>query len=283
MPFPTCPSQKTFPKVASKLALSLAASMSDTMILYSWWLIVLICLSYHTLGGEYCVSQQINGSRCFSFDKLIELDHHEESSLVLIIDGPVELHIPLRFSNQTTLSLIGQNEGTVLCYNHSGVSFYAINRLIIDKLTFKHCGLLSNSTSTNTTNNQPPQNFTTLQYPTAIYIENCFDTVITQSNFENNHGVGVSIYNPTTKINIEDCKFVANNIMMEELDTLPGGGGLRIELTFCPPGVYFENLTKCNDGYDNVTVTVSLMLTRCTFANNNATALHDLTGYIKKS
>ena len=253
--------------------------MADTMRLCWSLIVVVICLSRQTHGDNYRVSRQTE-SGCLSFDELLKKDINKKSPLKVIIDGRVELHFPLQLSSQSKLTLLGRNKGTISCFNHSGISFHDVKDLTINNIIFEHCGLLGNSTSTNATNSHLPDNATNLQYPTAIYIERCSNISITKSVFENNYGVGVSIYDPINNVDILDCNFTANSVLADEEDVFPGGGGLRIELTSCPPGVYSKSRTTC-DMSNHTNATVSLSIAWCTFDNNTSTALNDSTGYFE--
>ena len=225
----------------------------------------------------YCVSQspqRTYTSRCITIDEVLKGDIHLLSPLTLRIDGLIELHVPLRFNNLIGVSLIGQNNGVFLCsnYSNSGVSFFNVTGLIIENLTFQHCSLLSNSTGTNVSNNFSSENKRNWLYPSAVYIEKCSNVTIKNSAFTYNHGVGLSIYDSVGIVNIQECNFQANQILTE-VDTLPGGGGLHIELTTCPPGIYSNdrsNYCTASDESDqnkNTLITIS----KCTFANNNST------------
>ena len=194
--------------------------------------------------GKYsqalCVSQnqqRTNTSKCITVDELIKENFHLVSPPKLIIDGLVELLVPLRYSDLTEISLIGQNNGTLLCFNYSGVSVFNVTRLTIENLTFQHCRLLTNSTATKVAGEYSSKNRQNRLYPSAVCIEKCSYVTIKKSKFEHNYGVGLSIYNPVDVINIEECEFRANQVLTE-VYTLPGGGGLHIELTTCPPGIY---------------------------------------------
>ena len=74
-------------------------------------------------------------------------------------------------------------------------------------------------------------------HSSALHIEKCSHVTIKKSTFKHNEGVGLSIYDPLDEINIEECQFQENQILTE-FDSHPGGGGLHIELTTCPPGIY---------------------------------------------
>ena len=219
-----------------------------------------------------CVSQYQQGTNtneCITIDELLKEDIHLLSPLILRIDGLVELHIPLRYSDLTEISLIGQNNGTFLCSSYSGISFFNVTRLIIDSLTFQHCNLLTNSTSTKVTEGENHRNWL---YPSAVYIERCSRVTIKKSTFIDNSGVGLSIYDPVGIVNIEECEFQGNEILTE-VDTLPGGGGLHIELTTCPPGIYSHdrsNYCIASHEVDQSNHTL-ITISKCTFTNNNST------------
>ena len=235
--------------------------------------LILIYLRNYILAevNHQCISspeQQTNTSRCITFDDVVKDGLLFQSSLTLTIDGLVKLYFPLYFSDLWEISLIGQNNGTISCYNNSGVSFMNVSGLTMKYLTFKHCGLLSNSTSTKSSDNHSNENRTNWQSPSAVYIERCSNITIEKSVFANSSGVGLSVYDPTSLIDIQECEFVANRILTE-VDTLPGGGGLHIELTSCAPGIYSHNRSNCGTIIENRNI--SFTIRRCKFENNNAT------------
>ena len=226
-----------------------------------------------------CVSQyqqRANTSKCITMDKLLKEDIRLLSPPVLIIDGLVDLYVPLRYSDHTKISLIGQNNGTLLCSNYSGVSVYNVTRLIIENLTFQYCSLLANSTGTKVSDKFSSDNRQNWLYPSALHIEKCSYITIKKSTFKHNHGVGLSIYDPVDEINIEECQFQENQILTE-FDTLPGGGGLHIELTTCPPGIYSRDRSiYCTPSHemDQSKHTV-VSISKCIFENNNSTTINN--------
>ena len=245
-------------------------------ILYTHLCIKIAVIFYHSnYACALCVSQyqqRTNTSTCITIDELLKEDIHLLSPPILIIDGVVELHVPLRYSDHTEISSIGQNNGTLLCSNYSGISFFNVTCLTVENLTFQYCSLLTNSTGTKVSDEISSENHQNWLYPSALYIEKCSYVTIKKSNFKHNYGVGLSLYDPVDVINIEECEFQANQILTE-VDTLPGGGGLHIELTTCPPGVYSHDRSKyCIASHEmdqskHTMVTIS----KCTFANNNST------------
>lgn len=211
-------------------------------IMYTHLSIIIIAVIFNHGNYSYalCVSQyqqRANTSKCITIDKLLKEDIHLLSPPVLIIDGLVDLYVPLRYSDLMEISLIGQNNGTLLCSNYSGVSVYNVTSLIIKNLTFQYCSLLGKSTGTKVSNEFSSDNRQNWLYPSALHIEKCSHVTIKKSTFRQNHGVGLSIYDSVDVINIEECEFQENQILTE-FDILPGGGGLHIELTICPPGIY---------------------------------------------
>ena len=253
--------------------------MSRLLILW----VVLSCLTEYTFATAnvvYCISQRRNTSIiCITFDEIIQKRINLLSHLTLIVDGQVELHMPLHFKNLWELSLIGRNEGRVSCFSNSGVSFYNVTGLTIRNLAFEHCSILSNSTSTHTFANVPKEKRTNWRYPTAVYIENCSDIIIENSLFDHNYGTGLSIYDPTDTVNIHETHFIANKINLAELDTYPGGGGLHIELTCCPPGVYCYHRygSNCIRSYENKSIDFTVR--GCIFENNTSTSIEDSNRY----
>ena len=245
-------------------------------ILIQLCLLVAIYLegSQHVLAEnvKYCVSQKRNTT----FQDVIDEGVNMLNSLILTVDGEVELQNQLYFKNLQEISLLGVNKGTVSCFNHSGVSFYNVTGLMIKNITFEHCGILSNSTSTGASN----ENFTNWLYPTAVYIEKSSDITIEGSVFEGNHGVGLSIYDPIGTVNIQDCNFTHNEILTQ-MEPFPGGGGMHIELTCCPPGKYCYDRLNNDCGKSDQKENVEITISGCLFENNTATAVEDPTGYVQ--
>lgn len=230
---------------------------------------------YGNYACALCVSQyqtRTNISKCITIDDVLKDDIHLLSPLTLTIDGLVELHVPLCYSDLTEISLIGQNNGTLLCFNHSGVSFLNVTRLTIENLTFQHCSLLTSSTSTRVSDEFSSENRSNWLYPSAVYIEKCSHVTIKKSKFTRNYGIGLSIYDPADVVNIEECEFQGNKILTE-VDTLPGGGGLHIELTTCPPGIYSHDRSNyCIASHEKDQSNQKLItISNSTFAYNNST------------
>jgi hypothetical protein len=220
--------------------------------------------------------QRTNTSKCITIDKLLTEDIHLLSPPVLIIDGLVELHVPLRYSDLTEISLIGQNNGTLLCSNYSGVSVFNVTRLIIENLTFQYCSLPASSTGTKVSDKFLSENRQNWLYPSALHIEKCSNITIKKSTFKHNYGVGLSIYDPVDVINIEECGFQENQILTE-FDSLPGGGGLHIELTTCPPGIYSRDRSNyCIASHEtDQSKHTEVNISKCTFENNNSTTTNN--------
>ena len=237
---------------------------------------IIAFIFYHSnFSYALCVSQDQQGtntSKCITIDEFLHDDIHQLSPPVIIIDGLVKLHVPLCFSDLTDISLIGQNNGTLSCSKYCGVSVINVTTLTIENLTFQHCSLLTNSTGTKISGKISSENRKNWLYPGAVYIEKCSNVIIKKSIFRHNYGVGLSIYDPVDVINIEKCEFQANQVLTE-VDIQPGGGGLHIELTTCPPGIYSHDRSiYCSVSHEMDQSNHTVVTIRdCTFANNNST------------
>ena len=252
--------------------------MMSTFLLL--WLSVIIHISHKHRVAEDCVSQRNNTSNCTTFENIVKVGKNLLSNFLLIVDGPVQLNIFLSFKNLSNLTIVGKNEGTVLCSNqNAGVTFYNVVRLTVKSLVFRHCGLLSKSTGTNSSSNLPPEKRTNWQYHTAIYIELCSDITIEKSAFIQNHGVGLSIYDPSSTVNVVECTFIENRISPQESYTSPGGGGMHIELTSCAPGNYSYDRSICDKNI-SPQGNISFMISSCIFQNNNSTTIEYSDGYV---
>ena len=246
------------------------------------WLYVVIHISHrhnNIIIAEDCVSQKKNTNNCTTFEKIIKDGKNLLHNFTLIVDGPVQLNISLCFNNLSDLTLVGKNKGTISCSNqNAGVSFYNVTGLTIKSLVFRHCGLLLKSTGTNSSSYPPREKRTHWQYRTAVYIELCSDITIEKSAFVENYGVGLSIYDPISTVDVVECNFTANRISPPESDTFSGGGGMHVELTSCAPGIYSYERSSCDRAISEQK-NVSFTISSCMFENNNSTTIEYSDGY----
>ena len=140
-----------------------------------------------------------------------------------------------------------------------GLSFVKVRNLNISDLTFKHCGMLQNSTSTNS------RDETTLKVLNGIFILNCTDVKIEQVTVVNSNGTGIAFFDTDGSVTVSDSLFRENKVQQPTL--YRGGGGVYIEFTICTPGVFACNHSTGQNENSSYT------FHNCTFSGNNGSML----------
>ena len=138
------------------------------------------------------------------------------------------------------VTLMGKERATIECSHDIldddvgyGLTFVRVTKLHIINLSIMKCGVLHNSTTTNTSFEFAPQLFRS-----GIYMINCSDIHLLHSNITDNIGVGLAMFDCNSVVNVSHCTFSNNKVYPSELDIYSGGNGLYIEFTYCSPDWY---------------------------------------------
>ena len=235
------------------------------------WLVIFINYNYHFCSGYKikCISEDKNGvvENCLSGDSvchpLNELPFilQLNNTKVYLCSAVFELHINLVIQDVHDIQLIGYHS-IFTCYSSdAGLTILNSENVTICNNTLVHCGVLYNSTSIDTTNNS-----STISFRSSMYVFKSTTIRLESLAINYTNGIGLTLFDTDGIVEITDCTFAHNRIDVNDTGILPGGGGVCLEFTYCPP-------SDICDGHSNVTNS-SYHFYQCKFIYNNATNIH---------
>ena len=179
----------------------------------------------------------------------------------------------------SNITISGYHGNTVIdCSEKGGFAFINVSELTITSVEFHGCGVQRNSTCYDPLGRSIP-------YMMALYLYNCTNVFLVSTTISYSPGAGVVMLAVTGRVNIIDSTFLHNGFRISRNGshinetTLTGklsGGGLKIELPSCPPGV---NSTDCKGSNDMCPpagsplpkyTDVAYNIENCSFINNTA-------------
>ena len=199
--------------------------------------------------------------------------------------GKIPLHHLIRFSHVSHLSLFSVEDSTILCNNStssstSGFQFSNVSHLSLKNLNFEGCGAIHPSTTMNTTLcdfNKTAQNVEsyihckdTVDFKTTLYFQDCINVTLTDVLVKDGDGTGMAMFDTVGIVTITNCIFRNNRVRSNHPRQLPGGGGVYIEFTYCPPGRIH---TECAHGIIKNNTGITYTFENSTFLENYATTL----------
>lgn len=227
-------------------------------------------------GASSSQSCQREGSRmyCPSFEALQNVD---DSMLILVSGSQLPLRKTLTFENLTDIAIVGDSKDKIIitCEKNAsgGITFKFVRNITISNLTFIHCGALHDSTSTNLTTGN-----STMKFRTTLYLQQCTDVSITNVDITYSNGIGVVFFDTNGTVSVQNSTLSHNYVSSFEKHIYPGGGGMYIEFTACPPGVYRHGNCNYTGGYNT---NGTYKIHNCNFTSNIATSLeHQKSSYI---
>ena len=194
-------------------------------------------------GGIQCIEKDANSSNascnCDNHWKLDALSDllNNSNTVVMFCDNFFKFEQSIEVEGKVNISLRGLEGGETIieCKEGIGLSFASLTDITVSDLTFTGCGKVFESTSLNFTTNT-----STVKFLVSIYIYNCTDVTIERVNMIESRGTGVAIFDTDGLVNIQDSTFSNNG---RNHSIIPGGGGVYMEFTFCPPGIVNDSCT----------------------------------------
>ena len=206
-----------------------------------------------------------------------------DSDTMVLLDNEVTSHFNITtvqgpISNITLSSSHGKS--VINCSEEGGFAFINVTELTIVNVELRGCGVPRNSTSYDRYGRSTP-------YSMSLYLYNCIDVSLISINVSYSPGAGVVMLAVTGQVNVIDSFFIHNGFRIMRNGSLGNGyaligrlagGGLKIELPSCPPGV---NSVDCNGNNDICPSEGSLLpnytdvaynIENCSFISNTAEA-----------
>ena len=213
----------------------------------------------HCLDGN-TVTVDIN----FECHSLNALPSALNNTKVYFCSAVFELRVHLVLQNVHNVNLIG-NPSIFMC-NSSDAGLTVLNseNVTISNITLVDCGVLHNSTSVDTTKRS-----STITFQSAMYVFQSTTIRLESLNINYTDGVGLTFFDTDGIITVTDCTFAHNQINNNDINIYPGGGGVYLEFTYCPPGQYGDRCDKHADVTNS-----QYNFNRCNFIHNVATNVH---------
>ena len=167
-----------------------------------------------------------------------------------------------------SIAIVGEgSDNTVItCNSNSGLAFINMNDITIANLTLKECGAWMNSTTQNGTNND------TLRFRCGVYFLDCNNVTIYDVIVTDGPGTGVMIYDTLGTVTIANSQFIHNRVPTDDVNQVPGGGGVYIEFSHCKPNT--TNFTACSP---SVQANANYTIINSTFTDNNGSTIEEET------
>ena len=164
----------------------------------------------------------------------------------------------------------GSDNTVITCDSNAGLAFINMSNITIANLTLKECGAWRNSTTQNGT-----ENFT-LKFRCGLYFLDCSDVTLYDVIVTDSPGTGVMMYDTLGTVTIANSRFIRNRVPTDDIDNIPGGGGVYIEFSYCKPNT--TNFTACSPA---VQANANYTIINSTFTYNNGTTVkQEITSYI---
>ena len=163
----------------------------------------------------------------------------------------------------------GSDNTVITCDSNAGLAFINMHNIIIANLTLKECGAWRNSTTQNST-----ENFT-LKFRCGVYFLDCSDVIMYDVIVTDGPGTGVMMYDTLGTVTIANSQFIRNRVPTDDVDEVPGGGGVYIEFSYCKP-----NTTDFDTCSPSIQANANYTIINSTFTDNyGTTAKQNLTKY----
>ena len=164
----------------------------------------------------------------------------------------------------------GSDNTVITCDSNAGLAFINMNDINIANLTLKECGAWRNSTTQNGTNDF------TFKFRCGLYFLDCSDVTMYDVIVTDGPGTGVMIYDTLGTVTIANSQFIRNRVPTDDVEQVPGGGGVYIEFVHCKPNT--TNFTTCNP---SVQANANYTIINSTFiGNNGSTVKQETTKFI---
>ena len=139
-----------------------------------------------------------------------------------------------------SIAIVGEgSDNTVItCDSNAGLAFINMNDITIANLTLKECGAWRNSTTQNETNNF------TFKFRCGVYFLDCSDVTMYDVIVTDGPGTGVMMYDTLGTVTIANSQFIRNRVPTDDVNQVPGGGGVYIEFLYCKPNT--TDFTACS-------------------------------------
>ena len=223
---------------------------------------------------KLCTSQGDVNCNVSSLSMVPQVLHeHRKPYYVQFCTTNIDLEEHIQFNKLYNVTFIGDQYKTIInCTSKAGMSFSESEGIQLENLIFDHCGAEHDSTSVNVTSKN-----STLRFYSSIYAYNSTNFSMNNVTIRNSNGLGLTLFDVNGLVNINSCVF-ENNGVAQNADHIPGGGGVYVEFTYCPPGRYDDSCDQHSD--TSKTTNSTYRISNSDFTNNTASqVMHTKTDF----
>ena len=153
-------------------------------------------------GMIWCSNQKVficqsNKCHCNNLEDIIV--NVRDNQIVNITDDIVTLSSAIHI-NSSNISIIGHNNPTVMCVNHSGLALHYCSNLTIEGITFIGCGATYGI-----------YDIVYIDTP-ALDVHGCNNIRIQKCSFQYSMGQVITLQNVSGYVNINNCKFLSHTL-----------------------------------------------------------------------
>ena len=159
---------------------------------------------------------------------------------------------------------------TVKCNEDIGLTFLNSSNIVLCNIQFLYCGAIQSSTSNKfTTLLTNITQFTAIKV--GLYVYNCTNVTMGHIRVLNSsQATGVVMYDTDGVVDIWNCMFAFNRVMINGDSRMQvGGGGVTVEFSYCKPGDSTCNMSGYDSSYKRNRGSIYTFY-NCTFSNNIA-------------
>ena len=213
--------------------------------------------------NEHCLDGDTMDTNfeCHSLNALLSV---RNDTIVYFCSAVFELHVHLVLQDVHNINFIGYPSLFTCNSSDTGLTVLNSENITINNITLVDCGVLHHSTSVDTTNRS-----STITFQSAMYVYQSTTIKLESLSINYTDGAGLTLFDIDGILEVTDCTFAHNRISMNNTNVYPGGGGVYLEFTYCPPGQHGD---KC-DRHTNITNS-QYNFNRCKFIHNAATNVH---------
>ena len=176
----------------------------------------------------HCSSSYAVNKMCLVLDEMNTLQHDLNDTTVILCSQNFSLDFNLVLQGVRNIQLVG-SPSTLTCSGDAGLTVLESENVTITNVTFEKCGALHNSTTIDRTK----QDSSVHMFRSAVYISNSTDITLDNVSITNSNGIGLSFFDTDGSVEIKNSNFSNNRVDANESSTLPGGGGVYVEFTYC--------------------------------------------------
>jgi predicted outer membrane repeat protein len=218
-------------------------------------LLLSLLQAYHILCNEVCIYEngdETNHTDCYDVANNISDRFPLENFTIQLSSDELYLNSVLTIANRQFVMITGMPSQVICNQTDTGIFIRNVTGLVIKDVTLISCGNMFNDT----------YNY----FMSGIYILQCTDVTIERLTVKQSNGSGMIMFDNGGTVCIRNCTFSGNkDDIRSSSDTLRGGSGLHIVLSYCGQRTFGNN---CTTEVGNVIQSSTYVIESSVFQNN---------------